>query len=132
MQEKAVVTCFLESEKKVLILRRSGQVGTYRGRWAGVSGYIETTPDEQAFTEIKEEAGLDRDDVELVKKGNPLAVEDEKLGVRWLVHPYLFHVKDRAKIKLDWEHKESKWIDPAELDRYQTVPGLKESLARVN
>lgn len=132
MQEKAVVTCFLESEKKVLILRRSGQVGTYRGRWAGVSGYIETAPDEQAFTEIKEEAGLDRDDVELVKKGKPLAVEDEKLGVRWLVHPYLFHVKERAKIKLDWEHKESKWIDPAELDRYQTVPGLKEALARVN
>ncbi|MDP2917453.1 MAG: NUDIX pyrophosphatase [Dehalococcoidia bacterium] len=132
MQEKRVVTCFLESEKKVLILRRSGQVGTYQGRWAGVSGYIETAPDEQAFTEIKEEAGLDRDDVELVKKGKPLAVEDKKLGVRWLVHPYLFHVKERAKIKLDWEHKESKWIDPAELDRYQTVPGLKEALARVN
>lgn len=132
MQEKAVVTCFLESGKKLLILRRSERVGTYQGRWAGVSGYMEKTADEQAFVELMEETGLDKDDVELVRKGEPLPVDDEKLGVRWLVHPYLFHVKDPAKIKMDWEHKEVKWIDPEDLDRYQTVPSLKEALARVS
>jgi len=87
LQEKKVVTCFLESDKEILILRRSGQVGTYRGRWAGVSGYIEKSADEQALVEIEEEAGLHREDLELVKQGEPLAVEDEKLGVRWVVHP---------------------------------------------
>ncbi|MCL0057688.1 hypothetical protein M1N05_01270 [Dehalococcoidales bacterium] len=44
--EKKVVTCFLESDGEILILRRSAQVSSYQGRWAGVSGYIETTADE--------------------------------------------------------------------------------------
>lgn len=131
LQEKKVVTCFLESENQILILRRSGEVSSYQGSWAGVSGYIETTADEQALTEIEEETSLARQDVALIKKGEPLAVEDEGLGVRWVVHPYLFHIKDRDKIKIDWEHKEARWIAPEDIDNYQTVPKLKEALSRV-
>ena len=131
LQEKRVVTCFLESDGKILILRRSGQVGTYQGRWAGVSGYIEKTSDEQALVEINEETGLCEEDVKLMKRGKPLVIKDEKLGVKWVVHPYLFQIKDRDKIKIDWEHKESRWIDPKDIDNYQTVPKLKETLARV-
>jgi 8-oxo-dGTP diphosphatase len=131
LQEKKVVTCFLESGGEILILRRSGEVGSYRGSWAGVSGYIESTADEQALTEIEEETNLRREDVELIKRGEPLAVEDEGLGTRWLVYPYLFRIKNRDKIRIDWEHKESRWIKPEDIDRYQTVPKLKEALSRV-
>jgi len=131
LQEKRVVTCFLESENKILILCRSEQVGSYQGRWAGVSGYVETTADEQALVEIEEETSLCREDLQLVKRGKPLLIEDEKLSVKWMVHPYLFHIKDRGKIKIDWEHKETKWIDPKDIGNYQTVPMLKETLARV-
>ncbi len=131
LQEKQVVTCFLESAGKILILRRSEQVSSYQGRWAGVSGYIETTADDQALLEIEEETGLHGEDLKLVKKGKPLLAKDEKLGVKWVVHPYLFHIKDRGKIKIDWEHKETRWIDPKEIDNYQTVPKLKETLDRV-
>jgi len=131
LQEKRVVTCFLESENKILILHRSEQVGSYQGRWAGVSGYIETTADGQALVEIKEETGLCGEDLKLVKRGKPLLIEDDKLGVKWMVHPYLFHIKDRGKVKTDWEHKEARWIDPKDIGNYQTVPMLKETLARV-
>lgn len=131
LQEKKVVTCFLESGGEILILRRSGEVGSYRGSWAGVSGYIESTADEQALTEIEEETNLRREDVELTKKGEPLAVEDKGLGIRWLVHPYLFRIKDKDKIRIDWEHKEARWIKPEDIERYQTVPKLKEALSRV-
>ena len=31
-QVKLVVTCFLESDGKILLLRRSDQVGSYQGR----------------------------------------------------------------------------------------------------
>jgi 8-oxo-dGTP diphosphatase len=126
-----VVSCFLESDSEILILRRSGQVGTYQGRWAGVSGYIETTADEQALTEIEEETSLSKDDLELIRKGKPLTVKDDKLRVKWVVHPYLFHIKDRDKIKIDWEHKEARWIQPRDIDNFETVPKLKETLARV-
>jgi 8-oxo-dGTP diphosphatase len=131
LKEKRVVTCFLESNGEILILRRSERVGSYQGRWAGVSGYVEKTADEQALTEIKEETGLGREDVKLVKKGEPLAVADNELSTRWVVHPYLFHIKDRSKIKIDWEHKETMWIDPKDIDNFETVPRLKETLARV-
>ena len=112
-------------------MRRSEQVGSYQGKWAGVSGYVETTPDEQALVEIEEEAGLSKKDVKLLRKGEPLLAEDEKLGVRWIVHPYLFHISDRGKVRIDWEHKEARWIKPQDMDDYQTVPKLKETLSRV-
>ncbi len=131
LTEKQVVTCFLESEGGILILRRSEKVGSYQGRWAGVSGYVETAPDEQALTEMMEEVGLLKEDVKLLKKGEPLPVEDEQLGVRWIVNPYLFHLKDRGKIRIDWEHKELKWIKPEAIGDFKTVPRLKEALARV-
>ena len=131
LTEKNVVTCFLESDGEILILRRSEKVGSYQGRWAGVSGYVETTPDEQALVEIEEEAGLCGDDIELTRKGEPLSVEDKKLEVSWIVHTYLFHIRDRDKIRIDWEHKETKWIKPRELVGYQTVPMLVETLAQV-
>ncbi len=131
LQEKRVVTCFLESESEILILRRSEQVGSYQGKWAGVSGYVETTTDEQALVEIEEETSLCSEDLKLVKRGKPLLIEDEKLGVKWVVHPYLFHIKGRGKIKIDWEHKETMWIEPKDIGNYQTVPMLKETLDQV-
>ena len=133
LQEKHVVTCFLKSKNEILILRRSQQVGSYQGRWAGVSGYIEarTTADEQAFIEIEEETRLCRKDFKLIKRGKPLPIEDEKLSIKWVVHPYLFHIEDRDKVKIDWEHKETRWINPKDINNYQTVPKLKETLAQV-
>lgn len=127
--EKNVVTCFLECDGRVLLLRRSRNVGSFRGRWAGVSGYIETTAGEQALVEIEEETGLCRDDVELVRKGETIRVEGE--GVRWVVHPFLFRIKDRNGIRIDWEHSDKRWILPDEIDDYPTVPMLKEALERV-
>lgn len=131
LTERHVVTCFLESEGKILLLRRSQRVGTYRGRWAGVSGYVETTPDEQALTEIREETSLGPEDVDLVSRGDVLQVEDGELGVRWVVHPYLFHVSFPERIAIDWEHVETRWVFPGEIAGYETVPGLKETLERV-
>ena len=129
--EKPVVTCFLEKEGRILLLRRSDRVGSYRGCWAAVSGYMEQPAEKQALTEITEETGLRPADVELVRRGETLAVADDALGVRWLVHPFLFHVKDASRLRTDWEHTECRWVLPEELERYETVPGLAEALDRV-
>ena len=116
----------------VLLLRRSQRVGAYRGKWAGISGFIEGPPDLQVLIEIDEETGLHgKAELDFIAKGEPLFVEDEGLGVRWLVHPYLFHVHDRSKIRLDWEHEEAKWVPPEDIGSYDTVPMLREILASV-
>ncbi|MEM3552372.1 MAG: NUDIX domain-containing protein, partial [Candidatus Bathyarchaeia archaeon] len=131
-KERKVVTCFLKSGEKILLVKRSEKVGTYKGKWAGISGYLdEENPDKQAFKEIKEEAGLNEDDVELIKKGEALEVLDEAKKVKWIVYPYLFKVKQPEKIRLDWENIEMKWINFEEINFYQTVPKLKEALEKV-
>ena len=131
LDEKHVVTCFLEHGGKILILRRSSRVSTYRRRWAGISGYIETNEIDQAFTEISEETELYKKDLKLIRQGKPLEIIDKNLSRKWIVHPFLFHVKAPEKIKTDWEHTETKWIKPRELKKYETVPGLVKTLARV-
>lgn len=131
-EERHVVTNFLEFEGKILLLRRSNRVSTYKGQWAGISGYVEEDPDRQALIEIKEETGLGGKEVQLVKKGEPLEVVDEELGRRWVVHPYRWQVMDPGKVKIDWEHREMKWINPQYLSKYQTVPKLQEAWEKVS
>ena len=133
MEERHVVTCFLEYGAKIALLKRSDRVGTYKGRWAAVSGYIEggNTPYQQALEEIREEAGLSAGDVELVRKGEPLEVIDEELGRKWVVHPFRFRVKTAEKISIDWEHTELVWMDPKDIGQYETVPKLLETWQRV-
>ena len=131
LAETHVVTSFLEHDGKVLILRRSGRVGSYRGRWSGVSGYLERDPEAQALLEIREETGLESEALALDRKGELLEVVDRSQARKWIVHPFLFRVSSPESIRLDWENLESRWIEPSELGSYETVPGLQEALARV-
>jgi PncC family amidohydrolase len=134
VEERHVVTCFLEHEGKICLLRRSQSVGTYKGKWAGVSGYIEPTnsPLDQAFLEMREEAHLSEEDVQLVREGEPLEAIDKQLGKRWIIHPYQFRVLERENIQMDWEHTELRWVDPEEIVKYETVPKLAEAWERVS
>jgi PncC family amidohydrolase len=131
LDEKHVVTCFLEHADKILILRRSSKVGTYQRKWAGISGYMEKEELEQAFAEISEETELYKNDLKLIKKGEPLEIIDKGLNRKWIVHPFLFHVKAPGKIRIDWEHTDIRWIKPSQLGKYETVPGLKKALSQV-
>jgi len=123
-----VVTCLLRHDGRVLLPRRSDAVGTYAGRWAGVSGYVEGDPADalaDARREIREETGLD---AALVRAGDPLDVDDGDRA--WTVHPFLFEAADRDVCPneelADWE-----WVHaPATCDR-ETVPGLWAAYRRV-
>ena len=127
-----VVTVFLTHRHRVLVLKRSKKVSTYKGHWAGVSGYLESEiPLTQAYTEMAEEVGLSRADVTLLSVGKPLEIVDETRDRAWRVHPFLFAVHDPGKIRLDWENLEMRWIRPEELVDLRTVPALKETLERV-
>jgi 8-oxo-dGTP pyrophosphatase MutT (NUDIX family) len=124
-----VVTCFILHNGRVLLLKRSKSVGSFRGRWAGVSGFIETEPLDQAIKEIQEETGLKREDFKLLKTGDTLTARDA--GYDWVVHPFLFELVTEERIRLDWEHDESCWIKPADMKRYRTVPLLEEVFNQV-
>src|SRR5437879_13074046 len=127
-----VVTCILlrtdQEETRILLVRRSQKVGSYHGRWAGVSGFVEpnVTPDEQAYTEIREETSLQRDQVRMLRRGTVVEHLDPALGRHFYIHPFLFEVLTPDAIHTDWEATEMRWIAPGELKNYETVLKLPE------
>jgi len=124
-----VVTAFLRTDGRILLLRRSDAVGTYAGQWGGVSGYAEGDPDEQVWVEIDEETGL-ADAVDLVRSGRALEFHDADLDRDWVVHPYLFDCNSRA-VEVSDEHVEYEWVHAPEIRRRETVPELWTAYERV-
>ena len=129
-----VVTCFLQRSDiqppRILIVQRSQLVGTYHAHWAGVSGFVEpnVSPEEQAYTEIREETGLQRDQVRMIRRGTHIIdVPNEEAKREFHVHPFLFEVITPDAIKTDWEAVDMRWIEPSELSQYETVPGLQDA-----
>jgi len=126
-----VASCILlNDEEKILILKRSNKVRTYKGLWGGVAGYIEKgeTPYETAIKEIWEEAGIKEEEITLLKKLDPVEISDiyEEKNYDWIIYPFLFKSEKKDKVNIDWEHTEWRWIAPSELKKYDTAPHLKE------
>ena len=121
--EKHVVTNIVRRDRKILLLRRSPRVGSYRGLWAGVSGFIEPgeSDDAAARREMEEEIGTGK--VKLVRKTGAVRFRDS--DTVWCVHPYLFDMP-AGKITIDWEHESFEWVSPKDVSRYPTVPGLQQ------
>jgi hypothetical protein len=125
LQEKRVVTCGMRRQGKILLLKRSQKVGTNKGKWAAVSGFIERgeSPEETALKEVKEETGITT--ARLVARGEALRIRD---GIYlWSIYPFLLEAGDE-EVVLDWEHTECKWVGVDELAGYDTVPGFRKVL----
>ncbi|MGA2784091.1 MAG: NUDIX domain-containing protein [Candidatus Bathyarchaeia archaeon] len=133
MDYKPIVTSFLTNDQRILLLRRSQKVGTHQGKWSAVSGHLEGEEDplQRAVTEIQEEIGLTREQVKLVRAGQILRAFDQETDTVWVIHPFLFESTSNT-VQLDWENTEYKWINPKELNSYQTVPKLQEAYDRVH
>ncbi len=132
---QVVTVILIDDEGKILILKRSKKVRTYKGKWSGVAGYIEENekPLETAFKEIKEEVDLDAKDIELLKQLNPISFTDFYEGKKydWEIFSFLFKTKEKSKIKIDWEHSEYRWIAPSQLKNLETVPYFKEIVSKL-
>ena len=130
-----VVTCIIEHQGKILLLKRSEEVGTYKELWGGVAGFIEPgeEPVEAALKEIHEEIGIPASELTLIKKFDQVQFTDlyEEKFYDWIVHPFLFTIDNKEKIRLDWEHTDYCWIPPAEVQEFDTVPRFKEIVEKV-
>lgn len=132
-----VVTVFLRHDAAILLLKRSEAVGTYQGRWGGVSGYVDAgtqdpspdTVDAAATQEIAEETGLSGA-VTLVRRGSPVQMTDADVGREWIVHPRLYDCTSRA-VDPNHETTEWAWVMPPAMFRRDTVPGLWDAYQAV-
>ena len=124
-----VVTAFLRHGGHVLLTRRSDAVGTYAGKWAGVSGYVEGEPSDaldDARRELREEVGVT--DATLACAGHPMAITESNR--EWTVHPFLFDVDHRAVVTNE-ELAEVEWVHPTAILERETVPELWATYRRV-
>ncbi len=119
-----VVTSIIENDNKILILKRSEKVKSFKHKWAGVSGFFENNEDllSRALIEIYEEIKLNKKDLILKKilKQITITIENEKSIT---IQPFYFSSKTRD-IYTNWEHSEYKWIIENQIKNYDTVPKL--------
>lgn len=128
-----VLTCFVKFGDKILLLKRSDKVRVYKGLWNSVAGYLdEFRPlEEKAHAELHEELGITADLIKETKLGKAYELTDDKAQKVWVIFPVLVELTKEPEIKLDWEHTDFKWIDPADLMNYEIVPDLDKTLAKV-
>lgn len=126
VKEDEVTTSILRHGERILILKRSQKVGTNRGKWAGVSGYVEKgeSPEQTAPREIREELSIDK--FVLAGRADPITIREE--GHIWTIFPFLYET-DSEDVVTDWEHTEHRWVLPSEVTDYDTVPGFGKLLS---
>jgi len=130
MHSTKIVTSFIRSNGKLLILKRSDKVKSMKGLWAGISGIIEKNekPLKRAKIEIFEEVGITEDKITLVKVVKEMRVNSPQYeNHEWEIFPFLFETENPI-IKLNWENSEYKWINSNELEEYEIVPSLQKVL----
>jgi len=130
MRSTRIVTSFIKDNEKFLLLKRSNQVKTMKGLWAGISGVIEKDeePISRAKIEIYEETGLVEDKIKFLKSGSKMKVHSPQYeNHEWEIFPFLFEAKS-PEIKLNWENSEYRWITIEEIGNYQTVPSIDRVL----
>lgn len=124
----ACVIGVVQFNDKVLLLKRTPTRKTSPNKWQPPSGYIgeREAAEDGVLREVKEETGLCG---QISKAGKIFEVTD-KWG-RWVIMSFLVNVKSDKVILDKREHSEMAWIRPADVNKYDTVRGVKEDLKAV-
>jgi len=106
---------------------------TYKNVWSCLAGFVddEKSMEEKVEFEIEEELGLKKTDIKKITKGETYLFVDEELDREWIRHIYLVEITN-PNIKLSWEHTEYVWINPEDLDDYETTPGFASDMNKVS
>jgi isopentenyldiphosphate isomerase len=125
-----VMTVFVKYKTKILLLKRSEKVGTYQSKWNTVAGYLDELKPikKKILEELKEELGIKQNKIRSIHFGKAYNSVDRKINKTWLIHPVLVELKEKPKIKLNWEHTEYQWLKPKETEKFDTVPKFDKSL----
>lgn len=128
-----VITIFITYHNKILLLKRSTKVLTYKEKWNTVAGYLDNpkqTLFEKIIEELSEEINIDKKCISSYSFGKKYQFTDHKNNKTWIVHPILVTLNKKPAITLDWEHTEYTWISSEEIKEYDTVPNLEKSMKR--
>ena len=127
------LACFVRFQSKILLLKRSDKVGSGKGKWYCVAGYLDEYKPikEKVLEELREELGIGEDNLQNLVFFDPWEQHDEASGMRWTHFPVLVDLKKLPQITLDWEHTEYKWVLPEDIGRFDVLESLWMNLKRV-
>lgn len=119
-----VVAVLLRRRGRICLLKRSRRVGSDRGRWHCVTGFLSdgTTATQQAAQELFDETGIVMSDLEDFRAGATISLLDEH-GHPWTVSTFTCEVRDR-RLQLNWENDRYRWVSPKSLPRFDPVVWL--------
>jgi 8-oxo-dGTP diphosphatase len=121
----ACVCLIFNEENKLLLVRRADNDSWMPGKFALVGGGIEENeiPEESIVREVKEETNLTIKKPKLVYS----TIEENTF-----LYVFIAKISNSDKIKLNDEHTGYVWIGKMELDKYDTVPNLADTIKRVH
>jgi 8-oxo-dGTP diphosphatase len=121
------VICFVEYKDKILLLKRSEEVGSMRGMWDNAGGYYDEliTPEEIGHKELLEEAGITLEHITEMKEGTIIEFEHNNKSYIYCLY---YCTVSRESIILDYEHTDHMWVLPKDIENYDTVPYYLENL----
>lgn len=124
-EEVSTTVAFSHEKGKFLLLKRSKDRKLHPGKWGFPSGHVDNEePKNTALRELEEETGLKGT---ALKTGKSFTVNTE--DGRFEVHPFL--VKVEGEPEPSREHEKHEWINPEDLEEFDTVEGLKKALKHV-
>jgi len=121
-----VLSIFVKQGKDILLLKRSSKVGNYKEKWSTVNGYLdEIKPiEEKVFEELEEEIGITKSMISSIDIKELFKFKDENLDKVWLIYPVIVELKEKTKIKLDFEHTDFKWVRKEDIRNFDTIPNV--------
>jgi ADP-ribose pyrophosphatase YjhB (NUDIX family) len=114
---RTIVAVLLTHHGRLCLLRRSALVGSDRGRWHCVTGFLEpgVDPERQVLAELAEETGLRPEDLTSFVAGPALHLPDGRAG-SWRVLLYRAE-SQHDRVSLNWEHDDACWVPWPEADQ---------------
>ena len=127
-----VINCVCMHKGKMLLVKRTKNVGFYPGFWNGISGFLDDNKslERKVKAEIQEELSISKKDINIIKIGEIFHQEDKKYKKIWIVHPILVKLSSN-KILLNWEAVDYKWVELKDLKRIKLVPGFREVINKI-
>ncbi len=128
-----VINCVLRFRGKILVVQRSLTINFYPGYWNGVSGFLDDNKslEEKVRIELKEELGIASKFIKRITLCEIFDQEAPKYKKTWIVHPVLVDVTT-DKVRLDWEGRNYRWINPKEVKKLKLLPGFDLVLKKVS
>lgn len=127
------LACFVRCDDKILLLKRSDKVLAAKNKWYVVAGFLDEEKSliKKVKEELKEEVGIQEDQITNITLAEPWEYKDEAAKKTWIQFPILVDLKTLPEITLDWEHTEYKWVLLHEIFMYDTPDSLTTSLRKL-